>query len=107
MADKCRALMEESTGVTSELPQALHPRHLLWMCGQITKLAESWPATKLHRWIGFVQCGMLANHILDLEQVKVMFDESKNAYGGGGEDDDLLDHLDPCTEFKLEIGGEG
>lgn len=107
MAEECRALLGESTSIATELPRALHPMHLLWMSDQITNHAESWPATKLHRWIGFVQCGMLANHILDFDEVKTMFDKSKNAYGANGEDNDLLDHLNPGTDFKLEIGGEG
>ena len=46
----------------------------------------------------------MANHILDLDGAKVMFDEAKTKYGA--RDDDLLDHLNPESSFKLEIGGE-
>ncbi len=107
MAEQCRGLARESTRFDPDLPPALHAPHLLWMCDCITNHAEDWPATKLHRWIGFVQCGMLANRMLDLEGVKAMFDEAKQAYGGSREDDDLLDHLDPGSPFNLDIGGQG
>jgi hypothetical protein len=59
MARQCRELMEQSKAEDAELPQALHPNHLLWMCGHIEEHAEDWPTTRLHRWIGFVQCGMM------------------------------------------------
>jgi hypothetical protein len=107
MAEQCRAVARESTRFERELPHALHPRHLLWMCDCITAHAEEWPITKLHRWIGFVQSGMLANRMLDLAGVKAMFDEAKRSYGGGNEDQDLLDHLDPGSSFTLDIGGQG
>jgi hypothetical protein len=107
MAEQCSALIEKSQKDDSDLPQAIRPSHLLWMCERIRTHAEQWPATKLHRWIGFVQCGMLANDILDFDGAKSMFDEAKYAYGGSGEDDDLIDHLDPDASFKLDIGGQG
>jgi hypothetical protein len=44
------------------------------MCDRIEKHAADWPDTKLHRWIGFVQCAMMANGILDLASTKKMFD---------------------------------
>jgi len=107
MAEQCRALIQKSKKADSDLPQALHPNHLLWMCDRIRDHAEDWPITKLHRWIGFIQCGMMANRILDLDGARAMFDEAKNAYGAIGEDADLLDHLDPSSSFKLDIGGQG
>ena len=106
MAEQCRALTKESISNDAELPQALHRNHLLWMCECIEKYAEEWPVTKQHRWIGFIQAGMLANRMLDFDTVKSMFDKAKNAYGAGGADDDLLDHLDPTSDFELDIGGE-
>ena len=51
-------------------------------CGcatQIEEHAEDGPATKLHRWIGFVQGAMLANRMLDLDGLKAMFDDAKAA----------------------------
>lgn len=107
MAEQCQALIRKSVKSDSDLPQALHPKHLLWMCDRIEKHAEEWPAAKLHRWIGFIQGGMLANRMLDFDTAKAMFDEAKNAYGANGANDDLLDHLDPTSNFEFEIGGEG
>jgi hypothetical protein len=77
------------------------------MCDQIEKHAESWPATRLHRWIGYVQGGLIANRILRLDEIKKMFDVAKNSYGVSGDDPDLVDHLDARTAFEMEIGGEG
>lgn len=107
MADRCRTMMQGSERSESDLPHALHPKHLLWMCNRIEEHAEDWPETKLHRWIGFVQCGMLANRILDFTAAKAMFDGARSAYGTSGEDQDLIDHLDPDSSFKVDIGGEG
>jgi hypothetical protein len=107
MAEQCKALIQQSTQADTDLPKALHPYHLLWMCERIKKHAGEWPSTKLHRWIGFIQCGMMANQMLDFQETKVMFDQAKNAHGSSGEDEDLIDHLDPESSFKLDIGGQG
>ena len=107
MAHKCKELIPKTKTTVVKLPQSLHPSHLLWMCNHIENHAEDWPTTKLHRWIGFVQCGMMANGMLDFDAAKAMFDDAKNAYGESDEDDDLIDHLDPRSSFKLDIGGQG
>jgi hypothetical protein len=69
------------------------------------KHATDWPETKLHRWIGFVQCAMMANGILDLPGIKGMFDSVKNAYLETSQDQDLTDHLDPDNSFDIDVGG--
>ena len=106
MAEKCRGLIQESEDRDCDLPEALRPKHLLWMCDRIEQHAEDWPQTKLHRWIGFVQCGMMANRMLDLSGAKAMFEEVRQDYGAGGDDQDLIDHLDPDASFEMDIGGE-
>lgn len=107
MAEQCKAIIQKTTLADVDLPEPLHPHHLIWMCERIENQVEDWPATKLHRWIGFVQSGMMANGMLNFQQTKAMFDEAKNAYGGGSDDDDLIDHLNSDCSFKLDIGGEG
>ena len=107
MAQRCREPMEQSQPGAVNLPPALHPHHLFWMCEHIEHHAEDWPTTKLHRWIGFVQCGMMANGMLHFHGAKAMFDDVNNAYGEGDGDDDLIDHLNPGSSFKMDIGGEG
>jgi len=107
MAKQCRGTVQGATGSTPNLPSALRPSHLLWMCDRIERHAEDWPATKLHRWIGFIQCAMLANGMLDLVGAKAMFDEAKLSHGEPGQDQDLLDHLNPQSSFALDIGGQG
>jgi hypothetical protein len=106
MAAKCRAVIKEADASDFDLPDALHPSHLLWMCDRIEGHAEDWPETKLHRWIGFIQCGLMANRMAGLDEVKAMFGEAKHAYGDGHADQDLLDHLDPASSFHVDVGGE-
>ena len=51
---------------------------------------------------------MLANRMLDLDELKAMFDEAKRAHGEASDDlEDLFDHLDPTNSFELDIGGQG
>ncbi len=105
MAEECRNLIEKSDAPDPSLADALQPKHLLWMCDKIEEHAEDGHATKLHRWIGFVQGAMLANRTLDLDRLKRMFDEAKRAHGHSCED--LVDHLDPNSSFECDIGGQG
>jgi hypothetical protein len=107
MAEKCRSLIEGHNITAKNLPHALVPKHLLWMCDRIEKHANDWPDTKLHRWIGFIQCAMIANGILDLMGTKKMFDSVKNEYVLTSEDQDLTDHLDPDSSFEIDVGGQG
>jgi hypothetical protein len=107
MAEKCRALIEASDIAGADLPEPLRSKHILWMCDQIEQHADDWPDTKLHRWIGFVQCAMMANRILDLDGTKAMFDPVKNAYRETCEDQDLTDHLNPNSPFEIDMGGQG
>ena len=105
MAEQCRDLILASDKRDHGLPKELQPKHLLWMCKQIEGHAEVGSTTKLHRWIGFVQCGMMANRMLDFEGAKAMFDKAKAAHGEVG--DDLIEHLDLSSGFEVDIGGEG
>ncbi len=108
MTAKCRSLIQKWDKPVLDLPKSLHPKHLLWMLDQIEKNAEDGTATKLHRWIGFVQAAMLANHMLDLDGLKAMFDQAKAAHEARSEGlEDLIDHLDPTSAFEFDIGGQG
>ena len=102
MAEKCKRMPD------SRLSKALQQEHLVWMCNKIEEHSETGPATKLHRWIGFVQGAMLAHRILDLDELKAMFDEAKRDHGVASDDlENLLDHLDPTSSFEFDIGGQG
>jgi|SRR5581483_1625358 len=107
MAARCRNVIHEAHEEESSLPKELHPVHLLWMCDQITEHSQEWPAAKLHRWLEFVQCALLAHWMLTLEKVKRMFDDVKKSHGFSSDDEDLVDHLDPSSSFHLDIGGQG
>ena len=108
MAERCqRIIQDKPEDVRFGLPESLRPDHLRWMCKEIVEHAESWPSTKLHRWIGFVQAGMIANYMLDLDGAKAMFNKTKKQFGSIAKDQDLLDHLDLESSFEIEIGGQG
>ena len=108
MAERCLNIIQEKPeDVRFGLPESLRPNHLRWMCKEIVEHAEDWPAIKSHRWIGFVQAGMIANYMLDLDVAKAMFNKLHEKYGAIANDQDLLDHLDPTTSFEMETGGEG
>jgi hypothetical protein len=108
MAEKCKAILETKVEDTRfALQRQLQPKHLLWMTKQIIKHAEDWPSVKLHRWIGFVQCGMMANLILDIDGAQSMFNEAKKAHGNIADDLDLVDHLDSDSSFEIDLGGQG
>ncbi len=105
MAERCRELIDESSSRGADQPESLRPSHLRWMCTQIAEHAADWPRTKVARWVGFVQAGMIANQMLSLAGAKRMFDDAKNAFGSI--DQDLVDHLDASASFELDIGGQG
>lgn len=107
MTEQCIAQILKSESNEAELPEVLHPQHLLWMCDQIANNAENWSELKLHRWIGFLQASMLANRILDFEELKHVFEDAQKSYGVDEVDQDLIDHLDPHNSFRMDIGGEG
>ena len=108
MAGDCLDSIRKSDEAVEALPQPLHPKHLLWMCNRIKEHSPDWPVSKLHRWIGFVQAGMLANRILGLPDIKKMSDKANQKHGGNeGTDYDLIDHLDVDSSFKFDIGGQG
>jgi hypothetical protein len=108
MAERCQRIIQDKTeDVRFGLSESLRPDHLRWMCKLIVEHAEDWPAIKLHRWIGFIQAGMIANLTLDLDGAKAMFNKIKEEYGSVAKDQDLIDHLDPTTSFDIEIGGQG
>lgn len=107
MAAQCRSVLQNADSRDSSLPKPLQRKHLLWMCNNIEKHAEDWPDSKLHRWIGFVQCGIMANQVADLQGLKRMFDQAKIAHGGSGHDEDLIDHLNVDDSFELDLGGQG
>ncbi len=105
MAEECRRMILGWQDEDPDLPNPLRRAHLEKMCERIEKHAEDWPASKLHRWIGFIQCALIANRIIDLAEAKRMFDRAKVAYPEV--DEDLLDHLNPADSFEIDIGGPG
>ena len=107
MSEQCIALILKSEATGVELPDVLHSQHLLWMCDQIINNVECWSDLKLHRWLGFIQSGMLANQILSFVELKRLFVDAKSAYADNSDDHDLIDHLDPHSSFRLDLGGEG
>jgi hypothetical protein len=86
-------------------PRSLQLRHLEWMCAEVAARVGSWPKTRLHRWLGFIQAGMIAHGLVLPEGQTSMLDEADRAHPDI--DQDLLDHLNADECFELDIGGEG
>ena len=107
MVEECREtiLAHPENDAIPGHPASLRSGHLCRMCDRLIDNLEDWPAVKLHRWIGFIQCALIANRMLDLAGVKSMFDHAKNAFGEPTSE--LIDHLDPDNAFELELGGQG
>jgi hypothetical protein len=105
MIEKCRTvILNQDEHALDHQPRPLRREHLIWMCDRMIEHVDEWPAVKLNRWIGFIQCALIANRSIDLEAAKEMFNQAKNAFGEQSED--LVDHLDPDIPFKFDIGGE-
>jgi hypothetical protein len=108
MAGQCADTIRGSHELVSTLPDALQSRHLLWMCDKIQRNPAGFPDTKLHRWLGFIQAAILANRMLELDDVKAMFNKIKRSFHlNDGDDQDLMDHLNLDNSFTFEIGGQG
>jgi len=105
MIERCRDMILEHDEPRLDLPAPVRPRRLVAMCNRMTEHVDDWSPAKLNRWIGFIQCAMIANRMIDLDGAKGMFDQAKRAFGGASQD--VLDHLDPAQSFELDIGGEG
>lgn len=104
MAGVCRELIRRNVSMpVSDLPETLKVDQLSWMLDQICLHAGDWSAAKLHLWIGFVQCGMIANGILESTILSEMFGQLRAACNV---DQDLIDHLNQEDSFSLDIGGE-
>ena len=106
MIEKCRrVILDQDEHALEDQPRPLRRTHLIGMCNRMIDHVDDWPAVKLNRWIGFIQCALIANRSLDLEGAKQMFNRAKKTSGESAQD--LLDHLDPDSPFEFELGGEG
>jgi hypothetical protein len=106
MIEKCRrVILAQDEHALEDQPSPLRRTHLIRMCDRMIDHVGDWPAVKLNRWIGFIQCALIANRSLDLEEAKRMFNRVKRTSGESAQD--LLDHLDPDSPFEFELGGEG
>ena len=54
----------------NSLQEALRPSYLMWMCETVIAKKDEWVATRLHRWIGYIQAGLLLSGITGLEHEK-------------------------------------
>lgn len=59
-------------------PTSLH--HAAWMCEEIISQGTSWPSTRLHRWIGFVQAVFMMNSLVTLDDEMDRVRELKREY---------------------------
>jgi hypothetical protein len=56
-------------------------------------------------WLGYPQAAIIAHRILDLNEVKSIFDDAKVAHPST--DQDMTDHLNTEADFVVDLGGEG
>jgi hypothetical protein len=42
-----------------------------------------------------------------MERAKTILDAAKSKLGLTAEDQDLIDHLDPASPFRMDLGGQG
>jgi hypothetical protein len=59
------------------------PAYLLWMCDQIVEKSQEWPATRLHRWVGYIQGCLVHGGISTLEDEKTAVREVKKSFSEG------------------------
>lgn len=76
---QCREIISRSQRLDCPVINTLHPVLLLWMCDLLEKNANAWPDMKMQRWIGFVQCGMYANDMIDFDDVLEMCEQPEFA----------------------------
>ncbi len=106
LADECQEFIRRNASPGADPPELIDINHLSWMLDQICLHAQDWPPTKLYLWIGFVQCGLIANGLLKPKTARAMFGQSWTGYSVDSIDQDLIDHLDHESSFSLDIGGE-
>jgi hypothetical protein len=71
MIEKCRrVILDQDEHALEHQPRPLRKTHLIRMCDRMIDHVDDWPAVKLNRWIGFIQCALIANRSLDLEEAK-------------------------------------
>jgi hypothetical protein len=105
MIEECSGTIQEHEESPVLLQKPLRKAHLLWMCTELIDHLDTWTVAKQNRWIGFIQCAMIAHGMLDLEGAMDMFARAKNAFGESSQD--LIDHLAPDSTFSFDLGGEG
>ena len=107
MAEKCLEIIQKSPKADHGLLPGLEQPHLLEMCDRLRARTDEWPLTRLHRWLGYLQAGLIANRMIDLAGAKRMFDTVKNAFGAVEDDPNFVDHLDDENPFEMDLGGQG
>jgi cytochrome c553 len=95
-------------GIELDVDPDTHPDHLLKMLERLKRKADedSWPDTKLHRWLGWVMGCMACHGIAGHSSLQQIVGESKK-YFSEKPDEELENHHNPDSPFRFDIGGEG
>lgn len=101
-------LWQETFHIELDVDDSTQPERLLEMLEKLVHKAhqEEWPDTKLHRWLGWVMGCMACHNIASLERQKEIVAHAKLHFGEK-DDDELTEHHNPDSTFRLDIGGEG
>ncbi len=101
-------LWQTTFSIELDVDASTHPDRLLEMLEKLVRKAhqDEWPVAKLHRWLGWVMGCMACHSIAGHERLKEIVSHAKLHFGEK-DDDELRDHHNPDSTFRLDIGGEG
>ncbi len=54
--------------------------HLCWMCGQIVANKDSWSVARMHRWLGYVQCGIRFHEWMSPDELRDLVRRKKQIH---------------------------
>lgn len=104
VAEAWRETLEELAQEQDGQDEAV--RCALSLCCNLERRAETWPESRLHRALGFVQGVLVARGVTSYADQLALINGLKVAYPEDT-DEELQEHLDPKSPFQLDLGGPG
>lgn len=78
----------------------------LSLCRNLERRVDKWPETRLHRALGFIQGVLVARGASSYHEQMALVDNFKVAFPEDA-DEELLEHWNPRSPFRLDLGGQG
>lgn len=101
-AGQCKQLLDRYVESSGPADEAV--RCAIALCKHIESRAGTWPDTRLHRALGFVQGVLVARGLSSYDDQMAMIDGVKVAFPES-RDEELEDHRNPKSPFRLDLGG--